>query len=76
LEVKWVALGEVVGGGTSVEVVMAEGMEGERERMIMVERKKNREQSSFFFILEPKFSSKAMKSTSIYRGGKETFGHH
>jgi hypothetical protein len=40
LEVKWVALGEVVGGGTSVEVVMAEGLEGERERMIMVERKK------------------------------------
>jgi len=35
-----VALGEVVGGGTSVKVVMAEGMEGERERMIMVGRKK------------------------------------
>lgn len=35
------ALNEVIGGETSVEVVIDEGMErGGRERMIMVERKK------------------------------------
>lgn len=44
------ALGEVVGGGTSVEVVMAEGMEGERERMIMVERKKKTGNNLVFFL--------------------------
>jgi len=49
-----VALGEVVGGGTSVEVVMAEGMEGERERMIMVERKKKTGNNLVFFYLRTK----------------------
>lgn len=71
------ALNEVIGGETSVEVVIAEGMErGGRERMIMVERKKNREQSSFFYLRTKILLNQAMKSTSIYRGGKEKFGLH